>query len=203
MLVITVATASASTALAAEDAEAPADPVRLSLSLYIVDEAGGSASSELSSQRDIESMGQVLASMQEIWDQAGVEFVVGSITRIEAPADALVDLSQGDSTAFLDSVYDGTIEVPDPGAVNGFYVRDLGRVNGFAAVGTRVFFVTDVPSVHDERVSSHEIGHILGLHHEIADSGRLMFSGTNGMELADDEIATARYIAQGIADGLR
>ncbi len=72
-----------------------------------------------------------------------------------------------------------------------------------APLGTRTFFVTDEPSVHDERVSNHEIGHILGLHHTTDDSGRLMFSGTNGMEFSEAEIATARYTAEGIIDGNR
>ena len=141
--------------------------------------------------------------MQAIWDQAGIELVVGSIVRIAAPADALIDLGQGDMGAFLNGVYEGAVEVPDPGSINGFYVKSLGRINGFASVGTHVFFVTDEPSVHDERVSSHEIGHILGLHHDTADSGHLMFSGTNGVELSVEEVATARYVAQGIIDGLR
>jgi hypothetical protein len=57
--------------------------------------------------------------------------------------------------------------------------------------------------VHDERVSSHEIGHILGLHHETSDIDHLMYQGTNGVELADEEVVTARYVAQGITDGLR
>lgn len=184
----------------ADDAEAP---LTLSLSLYIVDEAGASPNSELSSGRDPESLEQVLELMQTIWDQAGIELAVGSIARIGAPADALSDLGRGDTTAFLNGLLNGSIEVPNPGAVNGFYVGSLGRINGIAPVGTRLYFVTDEPSVHDERVSSHEIGHILGLHHEISDSDRLMFSGTNGMELADDEVATARYVAEGIIDGLR
>ena len=203
ILLIFLAFGPASTVVAAEDVEAAADPIELSVSLYIVDETGGPDSSELSSGRDAESMEQVLQGMRAIWDQAGIELVDISIARIAAPSEALIDLGQGDTTAFLRGVYEGSIEVPDPSAVNGFYVRNLGRINGLTPVGTRVFFVTDEPSVHDERVSSHEIGHIVGLHHEIVDSGHLMFSGTNGMELADDEIGTARYVAQGIIDGLR
>ncbi|MFV2062578.1 MAG: hypothetical protein ACC726_03575 [Chloroflexota bacterium] len=203
ILLVALASAPASAVVAAEDAGTPTDPIRLSLSLYIVDEAGASSSSELSSRRDVESLQEIAARMQAIWDGAGIELVIGSIARIDAPPDALIDLGQGDSTAFLNSVYDGTIEVPNASAVNGFYVRSLGRINGFASVGTRAFFVTDEPSVYDERVSSHEIGHILGLHHEAIDSARLMFSGTNGMEFSEGEIAAARYAAQGIADGLR
>ena len=203
ILLLAAAWSFASPVAAADSAETTTAPSSLSLSLYIVDEAGASPSSELSSERDAASMVQMLERMQTIWDQAGIELVVQSIARISAPSDALIDLSRGDTSAFLSSLYEGSIEVPNPGALNGFYVRSLGRINGLTPFGTRVFFVTDEPSVHDERVSSHEIGHILGLHHETSDSGRLMFSGTNGMELADDEIGAARYAAQGIIDGLR
>ena len=203
ILLIALAWGPASTVVAADDAEAPTDLIGLSLSLYIVDEAEAPPTSELSSGRDVESMEQILQRMQVIWDQAGIELVVSSTARIVAPSDALADLGRGDTTAFLKGVYEGSIEVSKPGAVNGFYVRSLGRINGLTPFGTRVFFVTDEPSVHDERVSSHEIGHILGLHHEAEDSSHLMYSGTNGMELSGSEIGAARYAAQGIVDGLR
>ena len=200
ILLVALAWSHASSVEAADDAEAP---IAMPLSLYIVDEAGASPTSKLSSRRDAESVEQVLERMRTIWDQAGIELVSRSIARITAPADALIDLGQGETTAFLNGLYDGSIEVSDPAVINGFYIGSLGRINGITPVGTRVFFVTDEPSVHDERVSSHEIGHILGLHHETSDSGRLMFSGTNGTELADEEVGTARYVAQGIIDGLR
>jgi len=179
------------------------EPVTVSVSLYIVDEAGDPPTPELSSRRDTESLEQVLERMQTIWDQADIELEVATVTRIKVPAEALGGLSRGDTSAFLNGLIDGSIEVPNPGVINGFYVRSLGRINGLTPLGTRLYFVTDEPSVHDERVSSHEIGHILGLHHETSDSDRLMFSGTNGMELADMEVVTARYVAQGILDGLR
>ena len=92
---------------------------------------------------------------------------------------------------------------PPPGIVNGFYVREAAGVNGFAPTGRRIFFVVDEPSVHDERVSSHEVGHIFGLHHDLNNPGRLMFSGTNGTTLRPEEQAVARYIAQGLLDGAR
>jgi predicted Zn-dependent protease len=61
----------------------------------------------------------------------------------------------------------------------------------------------DLTGVHHERVTSHEIGHILGLHHVLDNSDRLMYSGTNGMALSEEEITVARYAAQGLLDGLR
>jgi hypothetical protein len=203
LLLFASACGPAVTAATTDDAEAPTDPIGLSISLYIVDEAGVPSPSGLSSQRDVASVEKILEKMQAIWDQAGIDLVISSIERIDAPANTLVDLGRGDTTAFLNGVYSGAVEVPDPGAINGFYVRSLGQINGVAPVGTRVFFVTDEPSVHDERVSSHEIGHILGLHHTIDDSARLMYSGTNGMKLTGAEIEAARYAAQGIVDGLR
>jgi len=63
--------------------------------------------------------------------------------------------------------------------------------------------VIDGPSVFDRRVSSHEVGHMLGLHHVLGDAGRLLFSGINGMALIEDEATVARYFARGILQGLR
>jgi hypothetical protein len=63
--------------------------------------------------------------------------------------------------------------------------------------------VIDEPSVFDRRVSSHEVGHMLGLHHVLDDPGRLLYSGTNGMSLTEDEATVARYFARGINRGVR
>ncbi|MFV1971108.1 MAG: hypothetical protein ACC683_08920 [Acidimicrobiia bacterium] len=203
LLVFVAACGSANAVVDVDDDTTVADQIELSLSLYVVDEADGGTGSARSSQRSVAAVEQIVERMQTIWDQAGIVFVISTITRIEAPTEVLSDLGRGETATFLDGVYRGIIKVPDAGTINGFYVRSLGRINGMAPLGTRTFFVTDEPSVHDERVSSHEIGHILGLHHTTDDSGRLMFSGTNGMEFSEAEIATARYTAEGIIDGNR
>ena len=59
-------------------------------------------------------------------------------------------------------------------------------------MGSRLFFVTDSPSVRHERVTAHEIGHLLGLGHAHRDTQRLMYSGTNGTNLTEEEIKTVR-----------
>lgn len=200
-LLLVASCASASPAVVSESTEATSEPIVISLSLFIVDEGGGEADSDLSSQRDITAVEQIVQRIQSIWAPAGIEFAVTTIDRVDASADSLSDLRRGDTSGFLDGLYSGVIAPSEVGAINGFYVRSIGTINGIAPFGSRVFFVTDEPSVHDERVSSHEIGHILGLHHAIDDSDRLMFSGTNGMDLVEAEIQVARYNAEGIADG--
>ena len=157
----------------------------------------------LSSARTTERLTEIAREMNGIWAQADITFDPVTVEAIDVPIDTLRPLATSlDSDPFFAGA--GTrFDVPNPGVVNGFYVRRAGQVNGFAPTGSRVFFVVDEPTVHDERVSSHEVGHIFGLHHTLEDAGRLMFSGTNGMALSEQEQEVARYAAQGLLDGVR
>lgn len=178
----------------------PVDPIRLPVSLYVV---VSEAEPELSSQRTVAEVEAIGVRVAEIWAEAGVDVEIGFVGEIDVPPDVIRALIARDGRAFLIAASEGRFEVPNPGAIVGFYTRDAGGVNGFAPFGQRAFFVTDEPTVFDERVSSHEIGHILGLHHELVDDGRLMFSGTNGMQLTAEEATVARYSTQGMIDGAR
>jgi len=182
---------------------AGAESIELSMSLYVVDEAGTGGDSALSSDRTASELAEIAGAMQTIWAQAGIDLVVATTTRIEVPAAVLRDLAEGDTSSFFDAATAGALAIPNAGSLLGFYVKRIGTANGLTPLGTRVFFVTDDPSVNDERVSSHEIGHILGLNHTLDDSARLMFSGTNGTELTGEESVVARYGARGILDGVR
>ncbi len=179
---------------------AGAEPVALPISLYIV---VSESDPQLSSSRSVAEVEAIGARVTEIWAEAGVVIEIGFVGQIDVPPEVIQTLATPDGRAFLQAAGDRRFAVPEPGAIVGFYTRNAGGVNGFAPFGQRAFFVTDEPSVFDERVSSHEIGHILGLHHELGDSGRLMFSGTNGMELTSEEATVARYAAEGIMAGAR
>lgn len=177
--------------------------IEISMSLYVVDDASDPQSSPLSSSRTTDEIASIAERIRDIWLEAGVDLTIQTISRITAPPDVLERVAHGETSSFVDATVSGAISVPNPAIINGFYVRQVGSANGVAPLGTRRFFVTDNPSVHDERVSSHEIGHILGLRHTQEDAGRLMYSATNGMSFSDWEIDVARRGAAGILDGNR
>ncbi len=180
---------------------------RVPLSLYIVldesDEADDSDrqnanAGSRSSRRTVDEVTDIAEQVNTIWAQADIVFEPVVVRELVLPRDVLEAIVlSGDTDRFFDQV-GRAFDVPDPGAVNGFYVSEAFGVNGFTPFGSRVFFVVDRPTVNDERVSSHELGHIFGLHHEPDDRGRLMYSGTNGTVLTRQEQQVARYGVQGV-----
>lgn len=203
--------AAATTTAATETTGAPDDTaefddrstITVPLSLYVVLDEADPAGSPLSSQRTEADLEVIAGNMATIWAQADVVFDPVNIETIEATTVSIEGIAAGLNTDAFFAQAGNDFEVPNLSAVNGFYVRSAGRVNGFAPLGNRLFFVVDEPSVNDERVSSHEVGHIFGLHHDLRDPGTLMFSGTNGTVLSDTEQLVARYTAQGILNGAR
>ena len=166
------------------------------LTLHVIIEAGD-PTSDLSSRRTTDDLAAIANNMREIWAQADITFDPINVHELEVPRDVLQAILLGDTSRFFAGV-NATFVPQDSQAINGFYVRGAFGVNGFTPQGSRLFFVVDEPSVHDERVSSHEVGHIFGLHHDLNDADQLMFSGTNGTGLSELEQTVSRYSALGL-----
>ncbi len=178
------------------------ETITIPISLYVVVDDVDNPDPALSSRRTPDELREILDGVNDIWRQADIRFEAQYIGMLALPESVLRDINGGSFRAFFQQA-GNTFEVPDLGLINGFYAREIGGPNGIMPFGAPLFFVMDEPTVFDRRVSSHEIGHILGLHHTQFDSGRLLYSGTNGMALTEEEIIVARYVAQGMLDGLR
>jgi len=184
------------TATTGSQAASERDTIVVPLSLHVMVEQGN-PTSDLSSRRTPEGLATIASAMGEIWDQADVVFDPITTQVVEVPATVLESILLGNTDAFFDQV-NVTFAVENSQAINGFYVRGAFGVNGFTPQGSNLFFVVDKPSVHDERVSSHEVGHIFGLRHDLEAPTQLMFSGTNGTVLSELEQTVARYSVQGL-----
>lgn len=171
--------------------------------IYILDSAGGN--DHLSSQRTVEDIHSIFKEANNIWSQADIGIEAVQIERVSVPQDTLWSIihrtGRGGIGDFFSAIRRGEVEFKDTnnGAlVWALFVRSMGGINGLAPIGSATFFVADDSTVADARVTSHEIGHVLGLYHARDDQARLLFSGTNGVVLTQEEQAVARYNARRI-----
>lgn len=186
-----------------DDIEEQTPPqLTLSISMYLLVDDIDNPNLDVSTVRTEDGLQIILDNMNIIWDQANIELELGYVGYLEVPDVILKDIGGGDFGTFFEAIGDGSIPIDDVSQVNGFYAKDIGGPNGIT-LNSQVYFVNDEPTVNDERVSSHEVGHMLGLHHELFDSSRLMYSGTNGTLLNEIEITVARYYATGFLQGVR
>ena len=180
----------------------PREIIGLSISLYLLVDDKEEPDPAISTHRTEADLREILEGMNDIWSQADVRLDLQTIETVAVPEAILQGMQAGSLELFFREIGNG-IALPQTSVINGFYLRNVGGPNGISPLRSRTFFVIDEPSVFDRRVSSHEVGHILGLHHVLDDPERLLFSGTNGMSLTENEATVARYFAQGIIQGAR
>jgi len=157
------------------------------ISVYILDDQQGNYSSERSKEEIVD----IFEKVNEIWSQAAIKINVRYIHRTELPHEIIKDFIQGNYKPFLNGI-NRKFDLQNHSIINAFYSKRIGGPNGRALTRYGFLLVTDTPFVHDQRVTSHEIGHLLGLGHEQYNKKRLMYSGTNGAKLTTEEIYTAR-----------
>lgn len=174
------------------------EKIIIPLSVSIIDDQAD----VLSSNRSAEEIRMIMSKVNDIWSTAGIEIEVEQINRVSVPNAIAQQLVGGRYWPFYQRA-GRDFELPRGTLLYAFYVKEIGGPNGITPVGSRSFFVMDTPSVNDERVTSHEIGHVLGLHHTLDNRNRLMFPGSNGTKLTQEEIGVARYFARGLLDGFR
>jgi hypothetical protein len=163
------------------------------ISVYILDDKLGIYSSE----RSKEEIVSIFEKVNEIWSQAAIKINVRYIHRTELPHEIVKAFIEGNYKPFLKGI-NREYSLQKLSLINAFYSKRIGGPNGRALMRYGFFLVTDTPFVHDQRVTSHEIGHLLGLGHEQYNPRRLMYSGTNGIKLTTEEIYTARKNASAI-----
>jgi len=137
---------------------------------------------------------RIFGKVNSVWAQAGIQFEFESIGPTHAVAPKPETPTQSEYVRIKamipkERLSNGAIDVCYVKQVkpNGFYAGELIVVKDTASL-------REVPGGLDEplpRVTSHEIGHALGLAHR-QDTTNLMASGTTGFSLNETEIATAR-----------
>ncbi|HZE95761.1 MAG TPA: Matrixin [Planctomycetota bacterium] len=136
---------------------------------------------------------RVFEKANRIWNKAGLALAIESITREDAVQGPEFEDSK------LDSYKATRPEATRPaGMIHVYYVHEL-PTNG-VFMGRDAIFVKDTAALRkvrggvDEplpRVTSHEIGHAMGLPHR-QNTINLMASGTTGWSVSDDEIDAVR-----------
>lgn len=181
-----------------ETADASVEEITVGISMYVLVDDLENPDPAISSQRSEEELTVILAGMNEIWGQANIRLELDILDTIAVDPDVLEKVAQGNTRAFFDRLGGSiplTVTGPESSLISAFYTKRAGGVNGITPLGSGWFMVVDEPTVFDRRVSSHEVGHILGLQHTLGDQGRLLYPGTNGMTLTQEEITLTRYVA--------
>jgi hypothetical protein len=143
---------------------------------------------------------RILRKLNRVWGQAGLHFYIESLLSEAANDPALFGemAAQGDRTSLL-----GLRPTHSFAATNLFHIYYVKKLPMNGIYFPEAIFVKDTASLSEvaggldeplPRVTSHELGHALGLQHR-QNTTNLMASGTTGIELNEEEIQQVRAIA--------
>ena len=156
------------------------DKIIIPVKVHIIKENSGI----YSSNRDEENIRKLFENVNEIWSQADVRINIEDIVITKVEDNTIPNVMNG-NTNLLTELNDF-----DKNTFNAYFASNIGP-NGIAFIRQGSFIIADKTSVHDFRTTSHELGHLLGLVH-VSDINQLMFRGSNGMRLSEEEINLAR-----------
>ncbi len=137
---------------------------------------------------------RIFAKVNQVWAAAGIQFEIESIGATEATPLPKEQLLAGEFERVGAMIPEARLSAT---ALNVCYVKQVqpnGFYNGKLIVVKDTAALKEVPGGLDEplpRVTSHELGHALGLPHR-QDTTNLMQSGTTGFSLNEAEITKAR-----------
>ena len=185
-----------STSLLAGEAVKPPLPIlTLPVRVHLMQSTTTPAMQTTLTEMDIR---RIFTKVNMVWAPAGIQFEIESIGPTQA-----VELNE--EQRFLPEYDKVAAMIPQDRlsatAINVCYVKEVqpnGFYNGKLIVVKDTAALKEVAGGLDEplpRVTSHEIGHALGLPHR-QDTTNLMQSGTTGYSLNEAEIATTREKAQ-------
>jgi hypothetical protein len=189
----------ASSARAADPATRPAaaDVIFLPLHVHVL---SAHARPDIDCSLKDEDLDRILGKVNKVWRQAGIQFMIQPIHREQAVKIEEFDKQKdrilaGGLGAYRLLAPPQTRDLP---GLHVYYVHEL-PPNG-VYIGGNLAFVKETASLRkveggiDEplpRVTSHELGHGLGLPHR-QDKTNLMASGTTGITFNDAEVVISR-----------
>jgi hypothetical protein len=169
------------------DAE-PADPEVLAegetmeLPLIVVDVAEEKNIGRTKTKEEINSL---VNKASTIWKQAKIELTLKEYVTI--------NVSKEEMTEYLIEPRRllNKVNPREKKGVVVFLLHSLRGINGIAFVGNNTVALAEFTSVYNFRVLAHEVGHILGLSHVVANK-RLMDKEARGEKLTKEEVVRAR-----------
>ena len=205
VITLTLCTATLATVAATSTPDAPAPPDRadvlfLPLHVHVL---SAPERADIDCKLTDDDLVRILAKVNGVWRQAGVQFVITVHREPAADVEAFdrrkALLPPPALSAYRTLAPPATRDLP---GLHVYYVHEL-PPNG-VYLGRNVCFVKETAKLREveggidepiPRVTSHELGHALGLPHRQATTN-LMASGTTGTLFNEEEIATARAKAK-------